>query len=327
MIKIGTIGTSWITESFADAITKSLKSSYSCAYSRDASNAKNFAKKNGADNWTNDIETLINLSDAIYVASPNSIHLSQIKKILNSGVHVICEKPITLTEKEHIEALNIAKNNNLVLMQAYKTRHLKNFKNLKSFVKKTYNLNQNIKGNLEFSKPSSKLNEFTVNNIPNIFSQKFGGGALNDLGIYIYQFVIDLFADVVDYKKWKISKVSKVYSKINNIDMTTSWVMTNNNINISCRVSKDSEPINSEYILIGDKKISIPDVSKITNSITNDTNLLKKISNPLPAEGNSLYDELVFFENQIKSNSKEKLDYYTNLDLEGTKILEIIRKG
>ncbi len=42
--------------------------------------------------------------DAVYIASPNSLHYEQSKLFLQNGKHVICEKPITV-EPEQLEEL------------------------------------------------------------------------------------------------------------------------------------------------------------------------------------------------------------------------------
>ncbi len=69
------------------------------------------------------IDNLLNVSDAIYIQTNPKLHYEQIKKALKMHKHVICESPIALTEKECKELFKIAKDNNCILMDAIKTAY------------------------------------------------------------------------------------------------------------------------------------------------------------------------------------------------------------
>lgn len=68
-------------------------------------------------------EELINQSDALYLISSPELHYEQIKTALLKGKHIICESPITLELSQTQELFQIAKKNNLVLMEAIKTAY------------------------------------------------------------------------------------------------------------------------------------------------------------------------------------------------------------
>lgn len=68
-------------------------------------------------------DTLINNVDAVYVVSKPQDHYAQIKKALILGKHVLCEPPIALTVKEWQELNALAKENNLILMDAIRTAY------------------------------------------------------------------------------------------------------------------------------------------------------------------------------------------------------------
>ena len=51
------------------------------------------------------------------------MHYSHTKKALLAGKHVLCASPIATTEKECIELFEIARSNNLILMDAIKTAY------------------------------------------------------------------------------------------------------------------------------------------------------------------------------------------------------------
>lgn len=72
---------------------------------------------------TNNYDELLDRSDAIYVLSHPSRHYEHVKKALLSGKHVICEAPISETKSQYKELMELAKNNNLILMDSIKTAY------------------------------------------------------------------------------------------------------------------------------------------------------------------------------------------------------------
>ena len=72
---------------------------------------------------TEDFDTLISNVDAVYLVSRPQDHYVQIKNALNAGKHVLCEPPIALTVKEWQELNALAKEKNLILMDAIRTAY------------------------------------------------------------------------------------------------------------------------------------------------------------------------------------------------------------
>ena len=72
---------------------------------------------------TEDFDTLIGNVDAVYLVSRPQDHYVQIKNALNAGKHVLCEPPIALTVKEWQELNALAKEKNLILMDAIRTAY------------------------------------------------------------------------------------------------------------------------------------------------------------------------------------------------------------
>lgn len=58
--------------------------------------------------------------DAVYIGSPNHVHLEHTVRAAKAGVHVLCEKPMAITEDECEQMINAAKENNVKLMIAYR---------------------------------------------------------------------------------------------------------------------------------------------------------------------------------------------------------------
>ena len=72
---------------------------------------------------TEDFDALISNVDAVYLVSRPQDHYVQIKNALNAGKHVLCEPPIALAVKEWQELNALAKEKNLILMDAIRTAY------------------------------------------------------------------------------------------------------------------------------------------------------------------------------------------------------------
>jgi choline-phosphate cytidylyltransferase len=72
-------------------------------------------------------EDLLDVSDAVYIASPHQSHFSLALTALKAGKHVLCEKPLALTRAEAEELFACAAANDVVLLEALKTAFLPAF--------------------------------------------------------------------------------------------------------------------------------------------------------------------------------------------------------
>ena len=70
---------------------------------------------------TRDYSDLLTRCDAVYILSNPFDHYRHAKEALEKGVHVLCEAPVTLDEKDYRELSRIARDRNAVLMDSIKT--------------------------------------------------------------------------------------------------------------------------------------------------------------------------------------------------------------
>ena len=73
--------------------------------------------------------------DVVYIANINNQHFSEIMKALAHGKHVVCEKPMVLKPDQVDEAFNLAKEQNVFLMEAQKSVFLPTTKFVKDRIK------------------------------------------------------------------------------------------------------------------------------------------------------------------------------------------------
>ncbi|NOH29194.1 Gfo/Idh/MocA family protein [Vibrio mediterranei] len=192
MIKLAIVGTNWISEKFAQAALESKKFIVRGVYSRALETAKRFGEPLGATLFFDSLDELgISTDiDAVYIASPNSLHCQQAIQLMRAGKHVICEKPLASNIKEVEQMFEVAKENGVVLMEAFKTAYLPNFIELK---KATKELGRLHKVHLTYCQYSSRYQRYLDGENPNTFNPEFSNGSIMDIGFYSVAAAVELF--------------------------------------------------------------------------------------------------------------------------------------
>jgi len=122
--------------------------------------------------------------DAVFIALPNHLHREYAVRAARAGVHVLCEKPMALTEQDCGAMIAAARRNRVKLMVAYRL-HLEEA-----------NLNAaEITRSGKLGEPRIFDSLFTMQvKAGNVRVQSEGGGALYDIGIYCINAARALFA-------------------------------------------------------------------------------------------------------------------------------------
>lgn len=194
-IAYGVIGTNWITDSWITAAQKTAKWELKAVYSRTKEQADKFASKYGSPKTYTSLEELAaddNLQ-AIYIASPNSLHYEQAKHMLKAKKSVILEKPATSTVAELEELFAIAKQEGVYLIEAFRHIQEANYKKLVQLINEEKKLGPLYGASITYASYSSRYNNVLNGEVPNIFSLDFSGGSLVDIGIYPVSFAVALF--------------------------------------------------------------------------------------------------------------------------------------
>ncbi|EEI25199.1 Gfo/Idh/MocA family protein [Lentilactobacillus hilgardii] len=193
MIKLGIIGTNWITQQFVEAVKLTGKYGFTTVYSRHLETATEFATKNGAENTFDDLNEFFasDSFDTVYIASPNSLHFEQAKQAIENGKNIIVEKPAFMNQKQMAEIQHLLdKHPEVLYFEAARNIHTPNFHAIE---RKLSELNVVSGAEFTYSKYSSRYDHVLAGEIPNVFSPKFGGGALQDLGVYTVYDAVTLF--------------------------------------------------------------------------------------------------------------------------------------
>jgi glucose-fructose oxidoreductase len=113
--------------------------------------------------------------DAVYIALPNNMHADYAIRAARAGAHVLCEKPMAVTEKECLAMINAARKNRVRLMIAYRL-HFEEA-NMKAVeIVKSGKLGDPRIFDSVFSMQVKEGNIRT--------HEELGGGTLYDIGIY-----------------------------------------------------------------------------------------------------------------------------------------------
>lgn len=196
-LQLGTIGTSWITNSFIDAALETDQYELNTVYSRSEKTAKDFASQYPGSAIETDLDKFMEKEDLdlIYIASPNAMHYEQSMMALKAGKHVMVEKPATLNIKEWEELLKQAEKKDVFILEAAKHMHLPNLEKIRTEINKLGDIRGAI---FPYIRYSSRYDNVLAGEEPNVFSLDFAGGALMDLGIYPIYTAVALFGEPIE---------------------------------------------------------------------------------------------------------------------------------
>ena len=191
-INFGVIGTNVITERFLEAGKDAEGFCLRGVYSRSREKAVDFARKHGADLAFDSLEDMASCKeiDAVYVASPNSLHASQSIQMLKGGKHVLCEKPIASNQREFEEMKKVALENRRVLLEAMRSVYSPGFQAIRENLHK---LGKIRRVSFQYCQYSRRYDNFKKGIIENAFNPALSNGALMDIGVYCVHPLVSLF--------------------------------------------------------------------------------------------------------------------------------------
>jgi predicted dehydrogenase len=192
MIRFAVVGTNWITERFIDAAHESGKMRLTAIYSRKLEQAQAFGANYPVEHFFDSLEALAQSDeiDAVYIASPNSLHCQQSLLFLSHKKHVICEKPLASNLREVEQLVAYARENQVVLFEAFKSAHLPNFLILQQALPKIGKLR---KAFINYCQYSSRYPRYLAGENPNTFNPHFSNGSIMDIGYYCVASTVALF--------------------------------------------------------------------------------------------------------------------------------------
>ena len=189
-IRFGVIGTNFITDWVICGGRQDNRFELVAVYSRNQETATAFAAKHNIPHTFTSLEKMAAspLIDAVYIASPNSLHASQSILCLKHGKHVLCEKAFASNAREAREMISTARINNVALMEAMKPTLTPNFLAVRDALHRIGTVRRYFSCYCQYS---SRYDKYREGIVLNAFSPELSNGALPDIGVYtIYPMVV-----------------------------------------------------------------------------------------------------------------------------------------
>ncbi len=271
-IRLGTIGSGAIVRSILDNVKLTEGIKLEAVYSRTEEKGRGLASDYGVDKVYTSLEALFADEDVnfIYVASPNNLHYPHTKAALLAGKNVICEKPFASTKEKAEDVVALAKEKNLLLVDATPTFFLPNLQILKDQLPKVGRIKL-VMGN--YSQYSSRYDNLLAGQVPNVFSPDYAGGCLMDINYYNVYLNVALFG-----KPERTVYIPNVYDNL--VDTSGLLTMEYEDFVSSQAGAKDTWGVNyfqiegeKGYIYIKDGSNGIAEVRVVTKNSDETFNL------------------------------------------------------
>ncbi len=191
-MRFAVIGSNFITDKFLEAGKACPAFELEAVYSRTQQRAEEFAAQYGARQTFTSLDALAACKEieAVYIASPNACHKQQAIQLLQSGKHVLCEKPIATNLRDFEEMLLVAKQHNRLLLEAMRPVFMPSFKAIQQHLPQLGTIRR---VNFSFCQYSSRYDKFKNGIIENAFRPELSNGALMDIGVYCVHLLVALF--------------------------------------------------------------------------------------------------------------------------------------
>ena len=317
-IRLGTIGSGPIVYKVLTAAKEAEGIELCAVYSRNEDTGNKLANEFQCEKVYTDFDAFLNDEEVnfVYAASPNLLHYEQSKKALLAGKNVYCEKPFTSTTKECEELFQLAKEKNLILLEAAPTMYIPNFYLFQEEIKKLGDIKL-VMGN--FTQYSSRYDQLREGEMTNIFDPKMAGGCLMDINIYNILVNIGLFGKPKDIKYFPN------FYKDTNSDTSGIAILDYGSFTSACIGSKDAKGENF-FVVEGEKgSIKSPYVSQLPSLhvVTDDGD--EEIT--LQDDPNHRIYQMKEFARIILENDTERIAYLQQITKDLCETLEKARKS
>lgn len=240
MIRFAIVGTNWITRQFVDAAHETGKMKLTAVYSRTLEQAQAFSNEYQVAHIFTSLERMAGSEDidAVYIASPNALHCQQALLFMQHGKHVICEKPLASNLREAEAMIACARDNQVVLFEAFKTASLPNFRILQQALPGVGKLR---KAQLTYCQYSSRYQRYLDGENPNTFNPAWSNGSIMDIGFYCLASAVALWGEPV-------SVTANASLLESGVDAHGTVVMNYGDFDVTLLHSKVSQSVNASEI-------------------------------------------------------------------------------
>jgi len=179
MIRWGILSTGGIAHKFADDLRLLPEARIMAVGSRNRETAERFGDEYEIPYRFGSYQELAECPEVevIYIGTPHPFHKENTILALNAGKAVLCEKPFALNAQEAREMIELARANELFLMEAMWARFTPLFQQVKNWIR------EGLIGEVQLIQSDyGQVMDFSPEN--RFFNPDLGGGSLLDIGIY-----------------------------------------------------------------------------------------------------------------------------------------------
>ena len=134
-VKVGIIGCGRVAHRFPSEAEVVSGVKVVAAYDINLAAGQDIAARNPDIEVCPNLDELYKAVDAVYIATPHLTHYDYIKQGIGAGKHVLCETPLVLNGSQAKEVYRLAREKNVILMEANKTAHCPAFNHLMVMIK------------------------------------------------------------------------------------------------------------------------------------------------------------------------------------------------
>lgn len=176
ILRLGVVGNGRIAKRFIKESKYVSGVDIDSIFARDIDKLKYTCEQFSLNNYYTNYDDFLQNIDAVYIAVPHIYHYQYAKDALLKGKHVLCEKPITLSERETQELYKIANQYNLILQEAIKTVYAPCFEKLINIAQ------SGIIGSIKDI--DATFTKLITDKNTREYDKSLGGGSLTELGSY-----------------------------------------------------------------------------------------------------------------------------------------------
>ena len=194
MIRLGIVGTNFISDTFVASTSEEKDLTLQAVASGHRENAEKFAQKYNIPSVYDSLDEMLQAKavDAVYIASPNALHVPMTKLCVEHHVPVLTEKPFAINEKEAAAVFALAAKNNVLVQDAIVPLYTKNLQILKQAIGTIGTIRRVF---FNYSRYSSRYDAYRAGKNPTTFRYELCNGTFMDLGVYCLADLVSLFGE------------------------------------------------------------------------------------------------------------------------------------
>lgn len=278
--------------------------------------AREFADRFSISHFSNEFSGFLDkkLLDAVYIATPHTLHFEYAMECLKAGIPVLCEKPMGINAQQVRALAEASAVHKTFLMEGMWVRFLPSIQVLMDIITKGFAGNIiSVKASLSYKAPSDPESRY--------FNPLLGGGSLLDLGIYPVFLALLLLG-----KPEGIEATGKLSDK--GIDETCSMLFKYPGGQYASLESSIITQTETSAEIAGERgaiKILAPWAEK-PESIELDIYNSRHISYPCKWEGRGFQFEVDEVYRCLSKNRRSSLDFNDRFSLDIAEVMDEVRQ-